>query len=165
MKIREFELAKEMARKSNMSKRHGAVLMSGGKICGTGYNHMWIDKVNLKCFKTMRIASIHAEIDCIQSCRSFYKEANRKKYTMIIVRMRRDDEKLMCSKPCSMCLDILKKFRVKKVYYTNDDGNIENIRIGKLITDFISRGILTIRKCHNSNYKVTIIDGVKELKE
>ena len=136
--LNKLNLAKEMARKSTMANRHGAVLWSGGKICGCGYNHTDIDNLRLKKIENKRIASIHAEMDCLNSCLFFLKNRNKKKCNMLVIRLSREDEKLCKSEPCSLCTKLLKKCNVKKVFYTTSDGRIESIRVNKIDKTFSS---------------------------
>jgi hypothetical protein len=41
---------------------------------------------------------------------------------------------------------LLKKCRIKKVYYTNDDGTVESVRVNSLISDFRTRGTEVIEE-------------------
>jgi deoxycytidylate deaminase len=60
--------------------------------------------------------SVHAECDAIM-------RANHGD-TLIVVRVLKNG-KLACAKPCEKCLTFAKSYGIKKVYYSNWDGNIE----------------------------------------
>lgn len=135
-------LAKTMAMKSNMTNKHGAVLINGGKICGYGYNHINYDHINMPNYRYNTIASIHAEIDCLRSCIDFIKR-KKKRYIMVIVRISKDGDSFLYSKPCSLCLDMLRLFRVRKILYTEDDGSIRMVKISELTNSYISKGVVS----------------------
>lgn len=47
---------------------------------------------------------------------------------LLVVRIKKDGE-LSCSKPCSKCLKVAKDFGIKKIYFTDWDKSIKEIRI------------------------------------
>ena len=101
---------------------HGAAILTNKKntsmIGGIGYNHY---PSNSHGFK----GTIHAEIDAFQRN---YTKIGRKKVSILVVRTNGGN-----SRPCSNCIRNMvdnSQMRVKRVYYTIDNGNIvsENLK-------------------------------------
>lgn len=133
----------EAAQKSPMLHKHAAMIFSGGKPISIGYNHdrMYLSR---KC-----ILSCHAEVHALSQYldhnkRSYYKNylndtertlSFRKKngesprmrlngnLKLIVIRVNNQGS-LKGSKPCSHCLESIKMFGIKKIYYSTDDGEI-----------------------------------------
>jgi hypothetical protein len=87
---------------------------------------------------------MHAEMDSI---RRLYNNTNiinptkkRIKVSLIVIRINRDGD-LKNSKPCYKCVCALKKFndegiyKIKNIYYSNADGNIEIVKLNDLVND------------------------------
>ena len=72
--------------------------------------------------------TIHAEEDAIRKLK--YSKV-RCKVEILVFRTNKMGNKLMNSKPCENCIKCimrniaLKNYNVSKIYYTNDDGEIE----------------------------------------
>ena len=99
--------AKKEAYKSNLTNKHGCVIVKNNKIISQGHN-TYYDKFN-------EVRSIHAEIMAL----------NRIKYTkdlsscdMYIVRVSSVTDDLLFSKPCAYCYPILSKTNLHKIYYS-----------------------------------------------
>lgn len=60
---------------------------------------------------------------------------------IFVMRVRKNGTPAM-AKPCWHCLQTLKKHRVRKVYYTTQDGAIRVEHADKMETDYISGGHL-----------------------
>ena len=95
-----------------------------------------------------KIMSTHAEIDAIKKYKCKYKHKNGKNYSknnisIFVIRVNGNGE-LKMSKPCKHCHSyILSSSNIKKVYYSDENGNIvcekvrdmECVHIPKLMID------------------------------
>ena len=105
--------------------KHGAVLTRGGSIINVACN-----KSNFCSFGTRfrksgeGTATLHAELACILNLdRSVTSGAS-----IYVVRVDKNDEFKM-SRPCSMCEDALRHVGIRKVNYTNVDGDLESYKL------------------------------------
>jgi tRNA(Arg) A34 adenosine deaminase TadA len=107
------------AQKSIMSSKHGSIAVVGGKIISRGFNNFLF----------------HAEM-------SIFKKINYKKMRKVDVYVIRinGNGKLINSKPCSHCLNSLKKLNIKKIYYSDENGDIVCEKTNDMKTDYISSG-------------------------
>jgi deoxycytidylate deaminase len=115
------ELAIMQARKSPMQYRHGAVLWKDNKILQTGYNfpvHMPVE--DIKQF------SIHAERDCLKGLRSDQIYGS----SLLSVRITNKTENLTSSKPCRGCMALLRRKKVKRVFWFDSDGDLHRLYLG-----------------------------------
>ena len=102
--------AYNQALKSDMNFNHGAVVIHRGKIIGKGYNTYINSNYNIK-------NSVHAEVSAINDALKNIRETELKHCILIIIRINNQGECLN-SKPCINCEKIIKKFSLKKVFYS-----------------------------------------------
>jgi pyrimidine deaminase RibD-like protein len=88
--------------------RHAVIVMKGGAIIATGYNH----------------GTVHAEIHAL----SRIWPNKRKGCKIYSIRIRKDGNFGM-AKPCPPCEAYLIEHGIKKVYYTTNDGGIATMRL------------------------------------
>lgn len=125
-KRRYIELAKRIADQSEFKEyRHGAVLVRGGSVLNTSCNknkyRAWGERFRKK---QCGHATHHAELGCVLGLdRSITEGA-----TMYVVRIGKAGN-LRNSKPCPMCEAALEYVGVKKVVYSDEDGNIQSMRL------------------------------------
>ena len=91
-----------------------------------GYN-----KYNIgKNYKT-----IHAEVDAIKKLR--YSKT-KKKIDVLVFRTNLKGEELKMAKPCQNCINSimkntkLKNYRLSKIHYTNEKGEIDFIKVSSI---------------------------------
>lgn len=110
-----FDYAKKLAKKSTMVKRHGCVITKNGKIISTGYN------TNFHCKKNGHW-SIHAEVAAIMSCNPLYL----KNATLYVLRLGYENSpnELMSSTPCKNCEKVIRKYKIKNIFYSTSKNNI-----------------------------------------
>ncbi len=60
---------------------------------------------------------LHAEIATLV-------KARKKVHTIIVARTMQDENKFGLAKPCPICIEAMREAGVKKVFYTNDDGDL-----------------------------------------
>ena len=128
----------------------GSVIFKGGKILGKGIN-----QYNRTSFlKCNNFPAIHAEMSSIiDYCNkmkikfnlNYYKKNKNilKNINLMVIRISKNGE-FVLSKPCKMCLSIMKYLGVKKVFYINEKGFLYKIKQNEFIKnmDKISSGLL-----------------------
>ncbi len=69
------------------------------------------------------------------------KERKAKKYDIFVVRINKcsDTVKLVNSRPCSHCLDMMKSVGIRRVYYTDDSGEIINENVKDMVSIHTSK--------------------------
>lgn len=115
-----LSVARYFATKSNARNTHGAVVVKGGRVVGTGYNrnrnHPMI--VSPEHIKTE--CSTHAEESAIRDAGYDVKNA-----IIYVARVNKHGED-RDSKPCPRCLSLIKESGIKRVIYTTQAGR-ENV--------------------------------------
>lgn len=102
-------IASQIALKSEMKQKHGAVLVYKKDIISTGYNYMY------------STYSIHAEVAAIASLKGKDKEI-LSECELYVVRIgpKKLSNILKYSKPCIACQNYIKKNFVKKTFYSTN---------------------------------------------
>lgn len=106
-----FDRAAQVAQKSTMLHRHGAIIVRDGEIVSEGYNH--------HIHYMEHAFSIHAEVDAL----SKIKHKGRKfldECTLIVVRIgtKGMGYPLKDSKPCENCQRAIKNHGIRRVFYS-----------------------------------------------
>lgn len=107
---RAIKLCKNIAKKSNMKYKIGAIIFNNTNNYILGYNR------GLGCRNNYQTNpfSIHAEEMAI--LRGVREDFDFKNSTMVVVRINRSDN-LRRSLPCDNCTKLIKKVEVKTIYY------------------------------------------------
>lgn len=121
-----FGFAKRMANLSEYGKfSHGAILAKYGNVLNASHNK------NKTCSFGSRFrapnkgrATLHAELGAILNMPRHSTEGA----DIYVVRVNREGE-LRNSKPCSMCYEAMKFVGIKRVYYSNENGTYEMMKI------------------------------------
>jgi deoxycytidylate deaminase len=106
-----FKKALDIAILSNLSHKHGALLIHKNKIISIGYNYFepYLNKS----------LSIHAEVACIlnikKSARNILNECE-----MYVIRLSPIKGVCKYSKPCDNCMNFINKYNIRKVYYSTN---------------------------------------------
>jgi len=111
--IEAIDIAIEQAKKSSGPFRHGCVIMSGKHVIAKGNNHVR-NKVGT--------LSIHAEMDSVWKIMDSEQYANKK---AVIVRLSNGGTKLSNSRPCSICMGLLKQHGINTIAYSTASGKIQ----------------------------------------
>jgi deoxycytidylate deaminase len=110
-----INLLKKIATHSSLQHQHSACLIKRGEILSFGYNKYikknFIENTSIKY-------TIHAEVDAL--C----KIPNKSIKGMDILIIRIGKNKLKNSRPCNSCIDKLSRYGIRKVYYSNEAGDI-----------------------------------------
>lgn len=115
-------LASRIAEDSSFDMfRHGALLVKGGTVLNWSANHnkihRWAQRFrNYGCGH----ATHHAELGAILGM----SRDKTKGSDVYVIRLSKSG-KLMLSKPCQMCEDLLRYVGVKRVFYSVDENTIE----------------------------------------
>jgi tRNA(Arg) A34 adenosine deaminase TadA len=101
--------------KTKLHSSHCAAITIGGKIICTGRNN---NRTKLsKCCLT----SIHAEIDVLYKYfRNNYTPNSR--LCLWVIRWNHKTCELRNSKPCISCLCAIRKFNIKRIYFSTNEG-------------------------------------------
>lgn len=102
----------------NSKSCHVAFLLKGRhKVVSYGFNQM-----DRQFYKGKMTNSLHAEIDCLRKTR------NVRKYTLVVVKIAKTNtRKYYNSMPCKQCTDYLIDSGFKRIYCSNDQGQIVKI--------------------------------------
>lgn len=114
------EIAKFEAEKSTHQHRMGCVIFHKNRIISTGYNYPQRSVKHLRRKFFRWYGSVHAEIDAIIKARTDLTRAS-----MLVVRINRKGD-LKLAKPCSHCSAYIDHVGIRKVYYSTNEGKIEN---------------------------------------
>lgn len=108
-----LDFAVRMAESSDVTTRHGAVLVRGGSVLSVGVNKWknFYPPVGISTSKYNPNISIHAEVDALSRC------SDARGATIYIARVNKQGDERM-SRPCVDCEKILIEAGVKKVIYT-----------------------------------------------
>lgn len=118
----------EVAERSNMFNRHGAVLVKGGKIYACGSNS------TRGCINGNAVTSIHAEIDAI---RTSLKLGIIPSGDIWVIQYKRSGI-IGLSKPCGNCLKMIKRYNISRIYYSTLDGGITMVKTADASSDWMS---------------------------
>ena len=116
-----LSVARAFASESSLNKKHGAVVVRGGSVVGTGYNKHRNDPAYLPEEIVREHTSYHAEEIAIR--RAGY---NTKGATIYVARVNRHGED-RDSLPCLPCSLLIREAQIKKIVYTTE-GETEYVR-------------------------------------
>jgi deoxycytidylate deaminase len=123
-----LNILKKVAMNSSLNNKHSACLMNKNTIYSIGFNRYIKER-----------SSIHAEVDAI--CK--IKNKCLKGIDILIIRINeKTDCKLKNSRPCNACIDKLFERGIRKVYYSNDLGEIVYEYIENMQRIHISSGYI-----------------------
>ena len=119
-----FYIASQIALKSDMKQKHGAVLVYKKDIISTGYNYI---------FSTY---SIHAEVSAIANLKGKEKEL-LSECELYVVRIgpKKLSNILKYSKPCVACQNYIRKNFIKNTFYSTNYNYDEIKKINNALED------------------------------
>lgn len=116
-----IKVLRKIADHSALSNKHSACLMKNGKIFSLGFNkYIKRDKINNQDIKI----TIHAEIDALCKCKLGNKLVKGLDILIIRIGNCSKTSKLRNSRPCNSCINKLSQRGIRKVYYSNEYGEI-----------------------------------------
>lgn len=98
--------------------QHGAIAFLKNKPISKGWNS---NLAHGGLRKKYGQRSHHAETHCMRGV--------KKADSILIVRLSRGSKKLTMSKPCDPCMNFLRDKGIKKIYFSNWSGEIEEMRL------------------------------------
>jgi deoxycytidylate deaminase len=113
-----LSVARYLATKSNARNTHGAVVVKGGRVLGTGWNK---NRNNPKTVSPEHIksdCSYHAEEVAIRESGD-----NMRGAVIYVARINKNGFD-RDSKPCSKCSSLIKRAGIKRVVFTMETGEI-----------------------------------------
>jgi deoxycytidylate deaminase len=118
-----FYRALEEAEKSNMLFQHGCVATYGGKIIASGFNYH-IDVNQCDLFLNDQ-CSCHAEMSVLKKIylKNFMKKRKLHKImkkTTLFVSRKSKTHKSVNSAPCEKCMNMINKFKIKKIVFSEN---------------------------------------------
>lgn len=113
---------KKTAMKSSVNSRHSAALIKKNIVLkSTSACNKFIKQVCVREDSNMNYLTIHAEVNTI--C-SYYDKKNIRGMDIIVIRINECGTKLKNSRPCNDCIIKLRKLGIRKVYYSDEIGEI-----------------------------------------
>jgi deoxycytidylate deaminase len=105
----------------------GAAIFQGSKLIAVGYNFYGKSKPGNTCIHNGKVhnKSLHAEQMAIDQIKH-YNYAS--KLTLYVVRLDGNGD-YTCSAPCNICLDYMRKYKIKRVRFINFEGKPEEYPI------------------------------------
>lgn len=128
--------AQKCAHQSQSYHHHGAVLLHRNNIVAKGYNRRDRPKLQQHCLT----CSTHAEMDCMRHLIK-QKPTKFKKYIILVVRVTRAGT-LCNSRPCTVCINLMNKIGIHKVYYSVEGGGIAMERCKHMKHTHLSSGTI-----------------------
>lgn len=111
----------QVAKKSGMNHRHGAVVIHNGKIISEGYNR--------ECQEFKEQFSVHAEVDALLKIRKLGRHV-LSQCDLIVVRIAPSsmEHAMKLSMPCCKCRPFIERLGIRRVYYSTNDEFDEVLR-------------------------------------
>jgi tRNA(Arg) A34 adenosine deaminase TadA len=131
------EMALNQALHSDSHHKHGSVLILCKNMIFTGYNHT----TNASGSLTVH-SEEHAINNFIEWCRLRRRTdcfIRRKLHNSIVVTVRVKNNLLKTSSPCKMCLNLIQKYGIKKVLYS-DQNQVVTKKTRDIHDPYISSG-------------------------
>jgi deoxycytidylate deaminase len=122
----------KLASNSPIQYKHGACLLKGNKSYSFGFNK-FVKEIYLN--NQMIKFTVHAEMDALYR----FGNKNIKGMDILIIRISKTNNNLKNSRPCNNCIEKMAQRGIRKVYYSNHNGEI--------VCDFID----SMSRIHNSS--------------
>lgn len=113
-----LSVARYFATKSSAKNTHGAIIVKGGRVVGTGYNKNRNNPHFVSPEHIKTDCSVHAEKSALKDAGYDVRNA-----VMYIARVNRHGED-RDSKPCSRCLKLIEESGIKRIVYTTQSGRM-----------------------------------------
>lgn len=117
-----FRLAEKQAKKSPFLKhRVGAVIMKGSRVLSTGFNSIRYSKVSKQ-------PTSHAEAAAICKLLKDGRLADLCGSDLYVTRFTKSGS-VSCARPCSSCEQLIRSVGIRKVFYTDFDGQTKEMKV------------------------------------
>ena len=115
-----LSVARYFAAKSKSRRMHGAVIVKGGRVIGTGFNKDRNSPYIVSPEHIKKHCSVHAEVEAVRDAGWNVKGA-----VLYVARVNRSGEDRN-SKPCERCQIVIEETHIKKVIYTESETSDED---------------------------------------
>jgi len=125
-----IEKLKKVAIESNQSRfKIASCIVFDGEIFPVGINRRKSHPFQAKYSRNENSIYLHAEIQAIVNALRFLDVEDLLKSDLYICRMKNIDGVYVpgLSKPCEGCFKAIVEFGIKNVYYTTNEGTVENL--------------------------------------
>jgi len=127
-----------VASNSDISYKHSAGLIYNGRVYMTGVNKF----VPFKKYKGIQLyRTIHAEMSIFERISKRYVRG----MDMIVIRVNKRSE-LRNSRPCEDCIEELRRIGIRKVYYSDDRGDVVYEFVDDMVKTHMSAGMRFCRE-------------------
>jgi deoxycytidylate deaminase len=134
-----IDTLKRLSLQSDIACRHGAALFKGKKVFAVGYNKS-IKQIAMTNNKIYKI-TLHAEESALLKARQQYDMRGEANIIIIRSKVRTNGQvDLLNSRPCDNCINKMMKSGIRKVYYSDKDGNIVFEYLDEMECNHISAG-------------------------
>lgn len=117
-----FRIAAKTAKQSpHKQHRLGAVIVKGHRILSTGYNE-------IRYSKTIGKNTLHAEASAIKQLLDRRALVDLVGSDLYVTRFTRGGVVGM-AKPCESCMALITSVGIRRIYYTQDGGNVGTIKL------------------------------------
>lgn len=145
---------KKISLNSDISYRHSAALFKRNKVVAVGYNKS-VKQMNINNNGHSFKITVHAEVDALYQAS---KKHDLRGIDIIIIRTKNlcnGQMTLRNSRPCNDCIDKMTKIGIRKVYYSNSEGNIVYEFLDNMAKTHVSSGRKNLKQLKNDNTKLT----------
>lgn len=120
-----IKLAKRIAWQSDHNHKHCCIIFKGGNIISISANKNAFNSLALKISGKLMKSSLHAELGAVLG---LPKETTHNSDALVI--RINNSSKLMLSKPCINCQEVLRSMHIKRVFYSTGNGEeLETIKL------------------------------------
>ena len=112
-----LDILRKKASYSDISYKHAAALIHNDQIYSSAMNKFISIKTSK--FKHQVYKTIHAELNVFET----FPKRHVKGMDILVIRIN-NQLKLKNSRPCSHCIEELRRIGIRKVYYSDDSGHI-----------------------------------------
>ena len=124
-----IKLARSIHFEDKMRFRHAAIITKGSCIVSRGINKIKRNAfVDTYSHHTNPGCHIHAEVDAILRVR---KKINLKGTKLFVARISKTGKNICISRPCPMCINVMKNYGITKAYYTINNREYGIINLNK----------------------------------
>ena len=159
--INSIENTRQDAINNKSGFHHYSGIYKNGKACFTGCNTLR-NVYNNNCI----FYSTHAEMSVIykilKSCKlqPFKDFVDLSDYSIVVIRCGKDGS-LKNSRPCNHCLEIMVKYRIKKISYSTDSGDVMSEKPENMEQIHVSSGWNAFKKFSRQD----VVSNITDLKK
>jgi len=148
------DIAKEHAGKSKLQTRHGAILFNN--------QHIYQRSCNQTGHRIHQytVPAIHAEAMALRYIRNM-RPTRGNRLNILVVRVNNHGH-LDDSKPCAMCVHMMKKYNINRVYYTDKNGQLCYIKVNYLDETHITKGLTMFVSLYGTRYNLPVNNLTKK---